>query len=295
MKSVEKECNTCKNHENSDNGKGKIERMQRKIKVLLADAVKEFQEAVALEIGKTADLELVGTSGDAREVLRLAMMHQPDVIVMDLMLKSQTALTTLAFLNQMGIKPGCIIVSAIKDQVHIDRAASLGARCFIGKPFPICELIEVIYGISAVKMHGQGTVNGKSWEDKTYEWVTHALNAIEIPNHVYGYRYVRDAVIFAAADMKLLDKITEDLYPKVALHHETAWKNVERCIRSAIDGAWDNRNVEACFRYLPPTIANKSGKPRNGEFIAALVESLRLEQNNWKEEVKEKTREMIVL
>ena len=54
---------------------------------------------------------------------------------------------------------------------------------------------------------------------------------------------------------------------------------VERCIRSAIETAWDRASPETLPKYFGCTVSSQRGKPSNAEFIALLAERLTLEDD----------------
>ena len=63
------------------------------------------------------------------------------------------------------------------------------------------------------------------------------------------------------------------------LHDGTTALRVERCIRSAIEIAWDRASPETLPKYFGCTVSSQRGKPSNAEFIALLAERLTLEDD----------------
>ena len=67
--------------------------------------------------------------------------------------------------------------------------------------------------------------------------------------------------------------VTKWLYPEVARHYATTWKNVERNIRTAISIIWDTnpKLLEALVRHPLPR------KPKASEFLSVLAAHFSLE------------------
>ena len=101
-----------------------------------------------------------------------------------------------------------------------------------------------------------------------------------MPANISGYQYLREAILITAADTSVLNKaVTKILYPEIARRYGTTALRVERCIRSAIEIAWDRASPETLPKYFGCTVSSQRGKPSNAEFIALLAERLTLEDD----------------
>ncbi|MGN0641538.1 MAG: sporulation initiation factor Spo0A C-terminal domain-containing protein [Huintestinicola sp.] len=108
--------------------------------------------------------------------------------------------------------------------------------------------------------------------------VTEVIQKIGIPANVKGYRYLRNAVMLALDDMSILDSVTKQLYPTVAMNNRTTPTRVERAIRHAITTAWDrgDGDVEFIEKRLGCKINFSGMRPTNSELIALISDCLRL-------------------
>lgn len=106
--------------------------------------------------------------------------------------------------------------------------------------------------------------------------VSDLLKEIGIPAHIKGYRYVRYSIIYALEDSNALDCVTKVLYPRVAKEFNATSSRVERAIRHAIEVAWSRGEIDVLQRYFGYTVDMSRGKPTNSEFIAMMVDYLRL-------------------
>lgn len=107
--------------------------------------------------------------------------------------------------------------------------------------------------------------------------VSNLLKEIGIPAHIKGYYYLRYAIVWLQEnDMSKLN-MTYVLYPQIAEHFDTTPTRVERAMRHAIEIAWERGNAEVLEKYFGNTTSPDRGKPTNSEFIAMLVDSIKLE------------------
>ena len=102
---------------------------------------------------------------------------------------------------------------------------------------------------------------------------------IGVPPHICGFRYLTEAVHQALLDSSCLERITLNLYPKVAQVCHVPISSVERGIRHAISLAWSRQKpgtVEALFGRC---VVSAYDRPTNNELIATIVEYLSRDQD----------------
>lgn len=75
----------------------------------------------------------------------------------------------------------------------------------------------------------------------------------------------------------MLNYITKLLYPTIAKKYKTTSSSVERAIRHAIEVAWGRGKIEVLDEMFGYTVSAGKGKPTNSEFIALIVDKLRIE------------------
>ena len=103
------------------------------------------------------------------------------------------------------------------------------------------------------------------------------LRKLGVPANLLGYEYLKTAIELCLADKSAINRMTKQLYPAVAKHHGTTASRAERAIRHAIETAFDKGDTAVLQDIFGYTISSSRGKPTNGEFIATVVEELRLE------------------
>ena len=104
-------------------------------------------------------------------------------------------------------------------------------------------------------------------------------HTVGIPAHIKGYQYLRCAIKMVMEERRLINRITKELYPKVAAAFDTSDTKVERAIRHAIEVAWTRGRIENINQLFGFQVYTKNDKPTNGEFIALVADKLSMEQS----------------
>ena len=243
------------------------------LKILLADADEDSRIALEQDLEQERSLEVVGSTGDGMDAIKLIEKTDLDIIIMDLVLAGVDGLEVLEQMSQMERKrPMVIVYSAyIRGSVTL-QAAEFGADYFIMKPCSsqlVAERIRQLYQVSPV-----APANNEHLETL----VTSVIHEIGVPAHIKGYQYLREAIIIAVDDMDVINAVTKVLYPEVARRFDTTASRVERAIRHAIEVAWDRGDIETLQKYFGYTVSNAQGKPTNSEFIAMIADRLQLQR-----------------
>lgn len=142
----------------------------------------------------------------------------------------------------------------------------------VGSMFP--ELAETDpRAMNIIKLYQGDIDSGPSLEAN----ITHIIHEIGVPPHIKGYRYLREAITMAYANIEIMGFVTKDLYPGIAKKFKTTPSRVERAIRHAIEVAWTRGNIDSISQLFGYTINISKSKPTNSEFIAMVADKLRIE------------------
>ena len=119
------------------------------IRVLLVDDHTIMREGLRLMLGQQPDLQVVDTAGDRRSALESVVSRKPDVIIMDIGLPDADGVELAAEIltRWEGIK--VIILSAIADQEHLDRAMEAGVSGYLLKVNASEDLVRAIRTVNA--------------------------------------------------------------------------------------------------------------------------------------------------
>ena len=253
--------------------------MSRKISVLLADNSQYFAVPCA-NVMKSHGLDVIMTEKDGKAALEGIAQYRPDVVIMDFFLPRMDAIAVLHELmtQESGKRPLVMIMSGFDNPALEREAMAAGADYYFLKPFDaeiMSERIQSLCSETATCTNHRDTTEptGGSLEMQ----VTDIIHQIGVPAHIKGYQYLRDAILMAIADERIINAVTKRLYPAVAKRHATTSSRVERAIRHAIEVAWDRGDVDVLNSYFGYTIHNGRGKPTNSEFIAMISDRFRLQ------------------
>lgn len=264
-----------------------IEKENKKIKILIADDNPQVKLTISNYIKDQEDIEVIGQASDGHETMKMVRELSPDILILDVILPYLDGIEVLEQINTLQNKPKCIMLSAVGQEQIIQRSMKLGAEYYIVKPFEIDLLVKRIRElkenknkintelISYSKREILSQINSRS---KSVEnLVCEVVHEIGIPVHVKGYKFVREAIHIVLKDSSSLEQITKVLYPKIARKFRTTTPRVERAIRHSIEMAWEKGNAEFKEEIFGNTIYENKKKPTNSEFIAMIVDKIKLE------------------
>ena len=256
--------------------------MDTKIKVLVADPSDDYRAMVTGQLKTEPDTELVGSTGDGLEALRLAQECRPDVVILDILLANLDGMDVMRRLGEKGVRTACIMVSSFHRDSIVAEAAGLGVSYFMLKPFNLGTLMEKVRQVSGKSVQSFGAVTQiPARQEQSLEGVvTEVIHEIGVPAHIKGYKYLREAIMLTVCDMEIINAVTKVLYPEVAKRFSTTPSRVERAIRHAIEVAWDRGDLEVLQKFFGYTVSNIKGKPTNSEFIAMIADRLSLQRKH---------------
>lgn len=258
--------------------------MDELISVLITDDNTELADIMKGYMSQYEDIRVVGIANDGFEAIEKIKQLMPDVVILDIIMPNLDGIGVLEKLHGMdpARKPIFLILSAIGQDLFIQKAIALGAEYFMVKPFDIDILITRIRQIFRNKpsvsfMQGIGKADGNSSgqckQDGRYEEeIMNALENIGISPNVSGYLFLKEAVIQTVKNQQMTLPVTKVLYPYIANKFNATTQKVERSMRNAIDNAWLKGNI---VKYFPVFARHK---PTNSEFIATLAERLKFEK-----------------
>lgn len=258
------------------------------IKVLVVDDNSRIVNLLKDAITKETDMDVIATAADGEEALKKIEIHNPDVVLLDLIMPRLDGLGVMERLKEkkkITSVPKIIVISAVSQESVTENAFALGAAYYILKPFDtqmVLSRIRTAVNEESAQNHVINTVyeNGKNMLKKSYNLeadVTDIIHEIGVPAHIKGYQYLRDAIIMSVNDDEMLGAITKRLYPTIAKNYKTTSSRVERAIRHAIEVAWSRGKVDTIEELFGYTVSSGKGKPTNSEFVALISDKIRLE------------------
>ena len=254
------------------------------ISVMVADDNREFCNLLSEFMSNQKDIKLVATANNGLDAVDKVHEHQPDVLILDIIMPHLDGLGVLERLNTNGHhRPRVIVLTAFGQDSITQQALRLGADYYVLKPFNIEVLIRRIRDLQTNGGPAASRENYQSYDTPKIDLetvITNMLHEVGVPAHIKGYQYLRYAITLVIGDMAILNSITKTLYPEIAIKFQTTPNRVERAIRHAIETAWERSDLETINKMFRYTIRNDKGKPTNSEFIALLSDKLRLKMKH---------------
>jgi len=124
-----------------------------RLRVIIADDVAEMRRSTRLMMTLIPAVEVVAIAHDGRQAVEMARQHKADIALLDINMPEMDGLTAIETLMRENPHISCIVMSAERDRVYLQRAISAGARGYLIKPFTsdalVSELQRVIKIVEA--------------------------------------------------------------------------------------------------------------------------------------------------
>jgi DNA-binding NarL/FixJ family response regulator len=120
------------------------EPLQRPIRVLVADDHTVAREGVKSLVAGASDMVVVGEAADGVEALELALLHRPDVLVLDIRMPRGGGLETLRALRSAQIDIAVLILSFHSETMFAVPFLREGANGYLAKENAADALVEAI-------------------------------------------------------------------------------------------------------------------------------------------------------
>lgn len=110
--------------------------------------------------------------------------------------------------------------------------------------------------------------------DNTTKEIKNILMQLGFTPNLRGYKYLCTAVNLTLQDTNLINNVTTQLYPTVAILHGDKTSCVERSIRHAIKVSYNSKKLYEINNVFAYTILSPNEKPTSSQLISLLVEKI---------------------
>lgn len=232
-------------------------------KVFIADYSEDFTVVLAGALRASCQVE---TCSDGDQALARLRSICPDVLVLDLMLPGLPGLDVLRAVKEEGLCSAVIVTSFFYSDFLLEQLQRLSVDSVLRKP---CSVQAVLDRVE--ELRGRVRPGGLRQPDPHCA-VSSMLLSLNMPAHMKGFRYSREAILMLAEDPTL--QVTKHVYPTIAKQNSTTNTAVEKAIRSAIDAAWSARNDRLWRQYFLPASSGQIPRPTNAQFLARLADAV---------------------
>lgn len=126
---------------------------QKRIRVLLADDHELVRAGFTALLRNQEGLEVVAEAKDGLEALRLIEEHQPDVVLMDVMMPAMNGLDVTARVTAAWPHVRVIILSVNASEPYVLKALQAGAAGYLLKDISPTELAAGIRAVASGEVH----------------------------------------------------------------------------------------------------------------------------------------------
>lgn len=228
---------------------------------MIADSAEGFRDQLEKSLNQKHKTICASNGTQVWEIFR---QFQPDILVIDLELPEMDGMTLLRRIYAGGFRPAVIVIARLLSDYAVDTLIQMKVSYILRKPCKPQIVAEQVDSLLAYESLEVSPVRTK---------IANLLREFSIPDHLDGNKYLISATIQIMQNPS--QYITKELYPSVGKEYGLDGGRVERCIRHAIEIGWQNggRSVWEQYFNVKPEVSLK--KPKNADFIRAMVEMLK--------------------
>ena len=207
-----------------------------RITVLLAEDHMIVREGLKALLEAEGDIEILCQARNGREAIKLASIHRPDVVLIDIAMPELNGLQAARQILQATPESRIIILSAHEDEAYLDHALETGVSGYLVKQSSAHMLAEAVRTVAA----------GKSFFSPS---VTRRLSKYEKPSAPAGGSRKRTDGHLTARENEVLQLIAEGKANKqTAAELGISIKTVEKH-RQALMDKLDVHDTAGLTRY----------------------------------------------
>jgi NarL family two-component system response regulator LiaR len=122
------------------------------IRILIADDHELVREGMRALLDVRPDMEVVGEAGEGEEAVRRALLLNPDVILMDLVMPKKDGITAIHEIKAEQPDTRILVITSFSEDERVYRAVKAGALGYLLKDSSPQELVRAIHDVCEGKM-----------------------------------------------------------------------------------------------------------------------------------------------
>ena len=237
------------------------------LKLLISEGNEELRLALAEQLQTEYTLKLCSNGEQAMAALA---DFAPQLWVLDLMLPLVDGVTLLQEAEKLGIKPVTLVTLTHVSDYIVGTLHKYSVAYAMSKP---CRADALAGRLQELAITVSEDTRGS--KPPSADLPTLLLELGFSPK-VDGFSYLLTAIPMYAADPR--QGLTKELYTAVGHPIQKSGLQVERCIRTAIQSAYNRSNGQAWAKYFPTAPDGTVPRPTNGELIARIATALQQSQ-----------------
>jgi NarL family two-component system response regulator LiaR len=126
--------------------------MTEPIRILLADDHGLVREGMRALLDARPDMEVVGEAADGEEAVRRALLLDPDIILLDLVMPRLDGIEAIQAIKAERPEARILVITSFSEDERVYRAVKAGALGYLLKDSSPQELVQAIHDVCAGKM-----------------------------------------------------------------------------------------------------------------------------------------------
>jgi DNA-binding NarL/FixJ family response regulator len=134
--------------------------MMKAKKILVVDDHPIVREGLALQIATQADLRVCGEAEDVPSALALVESQQPDVAIVDILLKNGNGLDLIRRIAERHMEVRILVWSMYPENLYAERALHAGAHGYLHKGQATGHVLDAIRAVLGGKLYISREITG---------------------------------------------------------------------------------------------------------------------------------------
>ena len=119
----------------------------KKIPILLIEDNRLLRDGIAAMLKKQSDMHVVATVGNGENILMMMDKFNPDIVLLDLGLRSQNSMQVVKLIKEYFQKTKLIVMDLIPSQTDIFEFVQAGVSGFMLKDISVTEFLKTIRSV----------------------------------------------------------------------------------------------------------------------------------------------------
>jgi DNA-binding NarL/FixJ family response regulator len=120
----------------------------KKIRILLIEDNRLLRDGITSMVKKQSDMQVAATAGDGENILPMMEKHNPNIVLLDLGLRSQNSLQVVKLIKKHSGEAKIIVMDLIPFQGDVLEFVQAGVSGFILKDANVIEFFNTIRSVS---------------------------------------------------------------------------------------------------------------------------------------------------
>ena len=204
--------------------------MSDKKRILLAEDHTLFRAGLFAMLSREPDLEVVGETGNGKEVVHLAGELSPDLILMDLNMPGTNGLEAIGLIKKRYAAIRVLVLTMHRNEEYVRETVRAGASGYLLKDATHDDLLVAVRSVLSGKTYLSPDIAslvirnylGDGREIGSRGWYSLTLRERQVLKLIGEGHQNRDIALYLSLSVKTVEKHRSNLMRKLDLHNSSA-------------------------------------------------------------------------